>query len=160
MFLLLSGYIDLFSRALYRIQNVSSLGFDTGRSDIWKGYFDMYSESLPLLLFGSGLGKSFLLRVPHNTYLDIFALFGIVGGVLCVTTFYCAIGARSIPMKPQSIMPLITLAAMYFALSMYYSVELPFQILIVFGYLYMSPDSQTDSMLREPYENETIGGIV
>lgn len=149
VFLLLSGYIDVFSRAIYRIQNVSTLGFDTGRSDIWKGYFDMYSDSLPLLLFGSGLGKSFLLRVPHNTYVDIFALFGIVGGILCIASFYYAIKPFATNRKPQSVLPLITLAAMYFALSMYYSIELPFQILIVFGFFYISPEIQEDDMIWE-----------
>lgn len=160
VFLLMSGYIDVFSRAIYRIQNVSTLGFDTGRSDIWKGYFDMYFDSLPLMLFGSGLGKSFLLRVPHNTYLDIFVLFGIVGGILCIATFHYAIKPRTISMKPQSIVPLITLAAMYFALSMYYSVELPFQMIIVFGYCYLSPDTQNDSMAMESYNAETTGGEI
>lgn len=149
VFLLLSGYIDVFSRTIYRIQNVSTLGFDTGRSDIWKGYLDMYSDSLPLLLFGSGLGKSFLLRVPHNTYVDIFVLFGIVGGILCLVSFYYAIRPFAINRKPQSVLPLISLAAMYFALSMYYSVELPFQILIAFGYFYLLPETQDDGMIRE-----------
>lgn len=144
--LLISGSINLFSRTLYRLKNISSLGFDTGRIEIWKSYYNLFSDNFLLMLFGSGLGKGFLLRVPHNSFLDILALFGIIGGTICGLVFYTAIHSRKIIDKGKSVIPLITLTAMYLFLSMYYSVELPFQILLVGGYFYLSPNTNTGNL--------------
>ena len=137
--LLLSGYIDVFSKVLYRIQHLTNSGMSTGRTEIWQSYLDLYNESLLLTLFGSGLGQGFLLRVPHNSFLDVFVLFGVVGAVVVFATFYVAIKQKSCFLRMESAVPLLTLGILYFFLSMFYSVEMPFQIALAAAFLYLSP---------------------
>ena len=137
--LLMSGYIDVFSKVLYRMQNLTNSGFSTGRTEIWKSYFVLYEENWLLMLFGSGLSQGFLLRVPHNSFLDVFALFGIVGSIEVFSTIIVAIKQQSNLRGKDCIVPLLTLLVLYFFLSMFYSVEMPFQIALAAAFLYVVP---------------------
>ena len=138
--LLAKGYIDVFSRAIYRLQNVSALGFDTGRSDIWKSYFDLYFDDLRLMLFGSGLGKGFLLRVPHNAYIDIIVLYGLIGGFITYSVLYKAFVIYRKSGMGNAV-PALMLLIMYFFLSMYYSIDAPFQIALVSCFFFLKPET-------------------
>ena len=146
--LLVSGYIDVFSKVLYRMQNLTNSGMSTGRTEIWKSYYDLYNDNLSLLMFGSGLGQGFLLRVPHNSFLDVFALFGVAGAVLVFSTFFVSIKQNSEIRKTESIIPLLTLGILYFFLSMFYSVEMPFRIALAAAFLYLTP-IRYDSQIME-----------
>jgi O-antigen ligase len=144
VFLLVSGYINIFSKVIYRMQNLTSSGISTGRIDIWKSYYELYINDFKLLLFGSGLGNGFLLRYPHNTYIDILALFGVVGVVITISVLAQATKAFNTSQIRGNRIPVILLGILYFFLSMFYSVDTPFQIALVVGFLLLDPDMVND----------------
>ena len=137
--LLLSGYIDVFSKILFRMENLSDSGLSTGRTEIWEEYYVLYNGNLQLTMFGSGLGRGFLLRVPHNTFLDVIILFGIVGAVIVFATLFVSVKQQKKLGKTKNCVPLLTLGGLYFFLSMFYSVDMPFQIALAASFLYVSP---------------------
>lgn len=138
--LLTSGYMDLFSKVVYRLQNVSSSGITTGRTDIWKSYFNLWIEKPYLFLFGSGLGNGFLLRVPHNTFMDFIALLGVFGtGIFCSVMFF-SLSEGFWDKKHGVALPLLTLGMLYFFLSVFQSIEFVFQVLLVFGFFFLIPE--------------------
>ncbi len=138
--LLLSGYIDVFSKALYRMQNLTNSGLSTGRTEIWKSYFDLYFDDLRLMLFGSGLGKGFLLRVPHNAFIDIIVLYGLIGGFIAYSVLYKAFVIYRKSGMGNAV-PALMLLIMYFFLSMYYSIDAPFQIALVSCFFFLKPET-------------------
>lgn len=143
-FLLAKGYIDVFSRVMYRLQNISALGFDTGRSDIWKSYYELYSDNFLLMLFGSGLGRGFLLRVPHNAFIDVIVLYGGIGGTIAFFAFYKAF-VFCHKQRKGNVVPAFILLIMYSFLSMYYSIDAPFQIALASCLLFLRPSSAKDN---------------
>lgn len=62
---------------------LSANGITTGRVEIWKAYFDSWSENARTILFGYGAFHPYLTmpisRSPHNTYLGLLTQIGIVG---------------------------------------------------------------------------------
>lgn len=141
-YLVLSGYIDAFSRVMYRINQIF-LGNDTlttGRTDIWKSYFALFKTDNLLLLFGSGLERGFPLRYAHNTYLDFVVLLGIVGGIIYSATLIKAITVPLGHLINGYGLGAVMLLGMYFFLSMFYSLDFPFELAIAFGFLLISKD--------------------
>ena len=148
-YLVLSGYIDAFSRVMYRINQIF-LGNDTlttGRIDIWKSYFELFKTDNLLLLFGSGLERGFPLRYAHNTYLDFVVLLGIVGGSLYTAVLIKAITAPLGHKINGYVVGAVMLLGMYFFLSMFYSLDFPFELAIAFGYLMISKDDANGNRL-------------
>ncbi|MDO4991079.1 MAG: hypothetical protein Q4E45_11290 [Eubacteriales bacterium] len=141
--LMLTGIINPFEMVMYRFQNQEHSGFTTGRIAIWRDYLDLLGSNSKMLLFGNGLGNSFPNRAPHNTLLDFIVLFGLFGGLICITTIVLASSRGGIRQKGGSVIPLVSMLILYMFLSMFYSGALPFQIILCAGY-YFIPQSATE----------------
>ena len=143
-FLIYSGYIDAFSRVMYRLNQIY-LGNDTlttGRTEIWNSYIELFKSNNILLLFGSGLEKGFPLRYAHNTYLDFLILLGIFGGLLYTIVLFRTITCTYGNKINGSVLPAIMLLVMYFFLSMFYSLDFVFEIVIGFGFLLLGIEKE------------------
>jgi hypothetical protein len=84
-FLLAStAFTDMVDMMIERVtsgQNISD--FTTGRVEIWKNYFNLFSDNSQLLLFGQGLTKVYLINdASHNTIIQAIYQFGLVGVVV------------------------------------------------------------------------------
>jgi hypothetical protein len=84
-FLLAStAFTDMVDMMIERVtsgQNISD--FTTGRVEIWKNYFNLFSDNSQLLLFGQGLTKVYLINdAAHNTIIQAIYQFGLVGVVV------------------------------------------------------------------------------
>ena len=74
-----SGFLDTM------IRRFDSDDISTGRFEIWEKYLHHLSESPKTLLFGDGIGASYLSgSAPHNTFIEILYFVGILGGILFV----------------------------------------------------------------------------
>lgn len=137
LYLVFAGYIDVFSRVLSRLQGLSA-GTDvtTGRIKIWKDYFTLLNTDAKILFFGNGVGNGYPDRAPHNSYLDIVIICGLLGSLIYLNTLASSlINLRRLSNSKISFIntvPLIALLLLYTFLSMFFSFELPFQIAIVF----------------------------
>lgn len=150
-YLVLSGYINAFSRVMYRINQIF-LGNDTlttGRTDIWKSYLELFKNDNLLLIFGSGLEKGFPLRYAHNTYLDFIVLLGVVGGIIYTTVLVRAITAPLGHIIEGYILSAVMLLGMYFFLSMFYSLDFPFELALAFGFLLISKHNKQDEIISD-----------
>ncbi len=72
-------YLEAFAFRLRGSQgSISSV--TTGRTDIWKDYFEVIFGNMKVLFFGSGFGQTIASkRGAHNTYIESIFVFGIVG---------------------------------------------------------------------------------
>lgn len=61
---------------------------DPGRLELWKRYLKDFVSSPKKVLLGSGISVTELGTAPHNTYIDIFWRFGIVGTLIVIYIFY------------------------------------------------------------------------
>ena len=144
LFLMISGYIDVFSRVMARItgKSGSKQDFSTGRIDRWLFYINYFVEEPFTLLIGEGLRSGFSGVIPHNAYIDFLDLLVIVGSTL----FFVPIG-YSIYIwggkKIGTIVPLIFLLVMYFSLSMIYSIDFIFELFLCIGFFVLAPEDNT-----------------
>ncbi len=75
-----SGYLDIM------FMRLSDGDVSTGRFDIWEKSFNYLSENPFTLLFGDGLG--FQTIEPHNSYIELILIFGVVGGIIFMLTIF------------------------------------------------------------------------
>lgn len=140
LFLMFTGYIDVFSRVIARLDgsSQSQSGITTGRMDRWIVYMDTFLDNPFALFFGQGLGNGFSYLIPHNTYIDFIDIFGIVG----TTLFFMPIGFSIYVWDNKrrgSVVPLLFLLVLYFFLSMIYSIDFVFELFIAIGLLVLAP---------------------
>lgn len=72
-----TGYLDI-------IIGRMSGDISTGRFDIWERCFSYIGSSPKTLLFGDGLGYQRF--EPHNAYIELILIFGVLGGALLLLT--------------------------------------------------------------------------
>lgn len=132
--LLFSGKILIFNNVLLRMTSVSDMdALTTGRSNIWSIYYEFLSDNLNSLLFGGGFGAELLCKhAAHNTYIDLFYYFGIIGMVLVLLVFGTLINLRKNPVKLNLLnySIWICIALMYFFLSELFYFDWAFHIVI------------------------------
>ena len=81
----------LFGRFIETTNNVDS--FTTGRFSIWLAYIDSWLSSSNNILFGVGMANKRLplIKMHHNSYIEILYQFGIVGfSIFCSYLFHVA----------------------------------------------------------------------
>lgn len=84
-----SGYLSTM------LDRMTSGDFSTGRFELWRTYSEYIFNNPITLLLGEGLGATyFQAAAPHNTYLEIIYLLGLVGGSLLLTAIVSIAGCR------------------------------------------------------------------
>ena len=152
LFLIISGYIDAFSMIMSRLSSVdfsSTSSITTDRTLKWAEYINEFNRNFGKLLVGNGIGKGFSFAVPHNSYLDYLDLLGLIGtGVFLV----CMVQAAKCGWKIQrergrigNVSPLLILLGMYAFLSMFYSIDLLFELFAAIGIFVLMPIKETSS---------------
>lgn len=83
-----SGMVDMMFSRFGNDTNLSD--FTTGRTDIWMQYINTLGEDPLLLLFGKGFTSATVNgRAAHNTVIQAFFQFGIIGAILLLGWFIC-----------------------------------------------------------------------
>lgn len=128
----LVGRLDLFSTVLERFAQDSTVSdLTTGRTDLWKMYWDYCCEHIGRLIIGNGFGAALVNGAgAHNTYLDILYYLGISGG-LCFGGV-CVVLSRLVP-RPRKRNLLnysvwLCLGVMYFFLSQLFYFDIAVQL--------------------------------
>lgn len=149
-----SGRISVFSFVLERLLSPSTEGssdLSTGRLSIWSSYLNFWWENPLRFLFGTGIESGFMFRVPHNTYIDFPAIFGILGTFVFWTPIvYCS---KTIWEKKRqgTIYPLIVIMIMIFFLSMLFNMEFVFELVLAVAFCKISIDT-VNIKTNEQYE--------
>ena len=129
-----SGKVDVFNKTIDRLilaKNGDSL--TTGRTAIWKDYFDYVLTELGTLLIGKGVGAEFLHgHAAHNTVIETVYHLGLIGGIVVVYICAC-IFDRSNYIEKKNIMNyslLLCLLPMYLFVSQLFSYDIVFQLFL------------------------------
>lgn len=140
--LVLIGKIDAFDTVLSRLGSVASGEKDltTGRADIWQKYLTAFLKKPIKFLIGNGIAKGQTYVKPvHNAYIDFLDYVGLFGTSLFAMSVYNALEHfREIRRKTGSLLPLIAIAMLYFFLNMFYANDTEFELLLAFGFFYLS----------------------
>lgn len=153
LFLIVSGYIDAFSAIMSRLSSIdfsSTNSITTDRTLKWAEYINEFSNRFGKLLIGNGIGKGFSFAVPHNSYLDYLDLLGLIGTGVFLLSMVQAIkcGWKTQRKKFGNISPLLVLLGMYAFLSMFYSIDLLFELFVAIGLLVLIPSNDTGTELN------------
>ena len=146
------------------LQNIDMGEFTTGRWDILLDYLNILGQNPMCLLFGYGFGYRLHLgqarwAVAHNTYMDLFLTWGVVGTVIFLFILYLWIRdyvwARGIQkIRFIQYIPLITLLITFMALSCLSASMFPFVLAVAF--IQWLPGEETKvQMTDRSAENET-----
>lgn len=133
----IGGKIDIFNATFNRL-NLDTGNIDdltTGRTVLWRDYFNYFNEHLFKTIFGSSIAVTALetsigFTEPHNTYIDLILQLGVVGTlgfILCVRLAYKNIQVN-IRRGLQNYTLVIVLIVMYCFLSQLQGYDLPFQL--------------------------------
>lgn len=109
----------LFANTIERLLKAESgEGLLTNRDNIWDQYINYFKENPFNLIVGSGIGANTLKSAAHNTYIDFIYYYGIIGTVLFIYTFVCAVrnGNRS-KKNIMNFIPIICAMVNFFFLS-------------------------------------------
>lgn len=81
--------LDLISVTIGRLESSAETGdLTTGRLDLWKEYIMYIIKSPRVLFLGEGFNATALnVKAVHNSYIDFFYRFGIIGSVLWIIYF-------------------------------------------------------------------------
>lgn len=71
--------LEVMNQRLDRTQDASS--FSTGRTDLWKMYYNNLFGTTDGLFFGHGAVLPKGMEAAHNTYLELLFKFGIIGTI-------------------------------------------------------------------------------
>ncbi len=145
---------DLFDRFLARFSDTTYSGsllnrLTSGRSNIQEIYLSRMSNSLFLLLYGAGIryGTYYTMIVTHNTYIDLFVSYGVVGTfILAMVTLKVILPMIAKGRRFEDYVPLISFAIALFALSCL-SADM-FYYLLVFTLIPLKWNEQ-DKMISE-----------
>lgn len=113
--------LSIYNTLVVRLNEVDSLQtLTTGRSEIWKMYFKDIFKSVDSFLCGNGIVQSFK-YAAHNTYLEIFQKFGLIGvGTDLIYLYFCNRKMKGrFNSSMISIFAIAILAALLFFLSAY-----------------------------------------
>lgn len=143
---------DLFDRFLERFSDTQYSGsllnkLTSGRSDIQVTYLSRMSMNPLLLLFGAGIryGTYYGMIVTHNTYLDLFVSYGVVGTfILVFLTLRVILPMMAKGRRFEDYIPLFSFAISIFALSCL-SADM-FYYLLVFSLLPLKLKLKSDSI--------------
>lgn len=133
----IGGRIDIFNATFDRL-NLDTRNIDaltTGRTVLWRDYFNYFNEHLFKTIFGSSIAvtalkTSICFTEPHNTYIDLILQLGVVGTlgfISCVRLAYKNIQVN-IRRGLQNYTLVIVLIVMYCFLSQLQGYDLPFQL--------------------------------
>ena len=133
----IGGRIDIFNATFDRL-NLDTRNIDaltTGRTVLWRDYFNYFNEHLFKTIFGSSIAVTALktsisFTEPHNTYIDLILQLGVVGTlgfISCVRLAYKNIQVN-IRRGLQNYTLVIVLIVMYCFLSQLQGYDLPFQL--------------------------------
>ncbi len=138
MIMAFSGRIASLENVLIRLNasNGSIEALTTGRTVLWKDYWDYFGEHPIKFLFGNGILQGFTFYAPHNTLIDFLDIYGIIGSILFVCVLIQAVGSRKRNRGFINWLPLITILMMYMFLSMIFYLDLCYHIMIVMIMLY------------------------
>lgn len=136
-----TGKIDLFSVVLRRIGNANTgfalSGLTTGRTELLQYYFRLFIESPIKFLIGNGIGEGFSYRPPHNTVIDYLDLLGLIGSVIALLLFIVIFSKA--PSEGCGSKFVLVVALMFFALSMFYSIDFCFELTLIAAYMRLGP---------------------
>lgn len=81
--LIFSGKFEVFNNAIVRMKSASDAkSLTTGRSEIWKMYFEFFRANPTRVFLGNSINNVTLNgRAAHNTYIDLIYQFGIIGSI-------------------------------------------------------------------------------
>ena len=116
--LILSGKIEMFNYALFRLEVGAGNDLTSGRTELWSKYFAHFDENVLHWLVGSGAGAGDLGGVAaHNTYIDLIYYYGILGTGLLLVTCVIAVGGIKPRQTIVNHVPVICLVALSLFLS-------------------------------------------
>ena len=135
----------IMTRLLNSTRDIDS--FTTHRMDLWKMYFDFFSDNPLHNVFGSSINKYTLNgAAPHNTYIDMIYQLGIVGSSFLLLLIFKIIQNKSIFIKRGFVNygVLLCVLIMYGMLSELQYFDPPFHLIMI--YITLNISYQNDSI--------------
>lgn len=130
----LSGKVEIFNKTIERLLLAKDGGsLTTGRTEIWKDYFNYLLANIGALLIGTGVGAGFLHgQAAHNTVIETIYHLGLIGGIV-VFFIVASIFKRTNCKENKNIMNyslLLCLLPMYLFVSQLFSYDIVFQLFL------------------------------
>ena len=91
LFVIIDRYLNLgvIDNIIRRFVSDSVAGnITTGRTVLWKEYFEYITDDVKIMFFGKGYNAHSLRKAVHNTYIEYWYHFGVFGCILWVSYFY------------------------------------------------------------------------
>ena len=127
---------NLFNTIIERFNTEEGLdGVTTGRSTLWAQYIEMIFSSFESFLIGNGLIPEPGQKAAHNTYLEIWYKFGILGFVFHIGYFYFSykqIREKCFKEDAYNWLLIFLIFILYFNLSAYSAYNFILSIFMVF----------------------------
>lgn len=104
---LVAKVVDRFIGDKISISNIT-----TGRIDIWKEYFNTWTNNIWTILFGVGVCHPYLvlqnlIRSPHNIYLGLLTQLGVVGIIILISVIVILLKSKQFRRNFICYLPLI-----------------------------------------------------
>lgn len=110
-------------------------GITTGRSTLWWQYIELIFSSAKSFLIGNGLIPEAGQKAAHNTYLEIFYKFGIIGFLFEIIYFWASykqIKGKSFKNNVSNWLLIVLIVLLFFNLSAYSAYNFILSIFMVF----------------------------
>lgn len=139
----LINWDKIYEPLLYTLGRFSEDDVSTGsfRTTAWKFFIDLTCSSPIRFLFGNGLSTLYLDQtqfVEHNTFIQVFSNFGILGSISLVLVYFSVYSqfVNKNLRKPMYIyMPLLCTCFCHFFISALYAIQFDFSIFVSFLFI-------------------------
>ena len=129
--LVLNSKITMFDSIIERFTNAIDGDVTGNRTKIYDVYVDYLSENPLKLLFGSGLGASYLGAAAHNTYIDFLYYYGIFGTLIFLIALISSVKVPKIKRNISNYLPITCIAILIFFLSDLIYFDFVFNLIII-----------------------------
>ncbi len=138
--------LNVLSLLLSRFETVEDVNdLTTGRWDLWQMYMESIFADAKILFFGDGYNTQTIYRAAHNTFIEFWYRFGIMG---CALWFFCIKSCfdgfsrdeRGKRVKINTVMPILVFCSVYLFLSAFICGYLGLNICIIVCAMYMQDE--------------------
>lgn len=145
-----SGKLSALNNVLARFSDSNDL--TTGRTEIWKLYFEKMISNPLNFVFGFGIGNT-MQYMAHNTYLDFLYYYGILGSFVYVVGLNYAFGKKIRYISIMNWAPAISAMILVFFLSSLLMFDFGYDLILIFSFIVQDEKPQVKQLAGEKYGN-------